>query len=418
MLGVRALVVLATCAAAAWIAHRLTASGDYELHNVVGGDNAAPAIDALVRGHLARMASVQPLMGLVSLLWRAPFAGAVIRLGGASQLVYQAGALACLLPVAGLALWLLPRVETRTHAAAALLALAVILAGPVTNEALQYGHPEEVLATVLAAGAVITAGQDRPGWAAALLGLAIGTKPWAALVLPCVLLAAPLARRRLRDHVTFAIRAAAIAVPAVALLPVVDLRAFRTSEQVIGGLNATTPLSLWWPIRGRSLGYPGVPMNLLPLSLTRTDLAAVTLTVVAGTIWFYGRRLGHGHLPAVDGLALLALVGLVRCLADPAPVTYYFAPVVIPLALWEAGSLRRPPIVAVLASAALDLLEKDQAAIVAGHSPFGISVLNLFWIAGAAALVIYLARHVFLPDRHNGHVARAVPTFAPAAEQS
>jgi len=52
------------------------------------------------------------------------------------------------------------------------------------------GHPEEVLASTLGAAAVIAAGYRRPGLAGVTLGLAIGTKQWALLAAPPVLLAA------------------------------------------------------------------------------------------------------------------------------------------------------------------------------------------------------------------------------------
>ncbi len=408
--ALRGLLVLGACAALAWVVHATTVGGDYQGHGATMGDNAAPAMAALVRGQLSQLAARQPVMGLVSLVWRAPFVGVGIWLGAGDQLVYQLGAAACLISVLALVAWLAGRTESVAQIGAALVAVGVILAGPVTRQALLMGHPEEVLTTVLAAGAVIAAGDDRRGWAAVLLGLAVGSKPWALLATPCVLLALPEAGGALRVRAPVAIRAAAIALPAVALLPAADLAAFRHSEHLIGGLNGTTPLSLWWPVRGPALGRPGVPFRLLPLSLTRTDAAAMVLSLGVAAVWIYGRRAARGRSGTVDGLALLALTGLLRCLADPAPVTYYFVPVIIPLALWEAGSRRRLPVAAVLASAALVWLPQDEASAVSAHSPFALNLANLVWLMAEAGLGLYLLRNSF--GRPRGAAVAGPPAVA------
>ena len=415
--ALRALLLLGGCAAIAWVVSGVTASGDYQPGSVATGDNAAPAIDALIHGHVARMASAQPLMGLVSLIWRAPFAGLAVSLGARPQLVYQVGAAACLLSTLGLVAWLGSRARTAAGFGAAALAAAVVIAGPVTRQALVLGHPEEVLTTVLATGAVIAAGQNRRAWAAALLGLAIGSKPWAVLATPAVLVSLPDVGAALAARAAVAARAVAVAAPAVAVLPLADLGAFRRSEHLIGGLNVTTPFSLWWPVRG-SILRPGVPMNLLPLSLTRSDVAAVVLIAAATAISIYARRVGRGRMPAVDGLALLALIGLLRCLADPAPLTYYFVPLVIPLAVWEAGTLRRLPVVAVLVSAALDLFPQDELAVVTGHSPFGLDVVNLVWIAAGCALAVYLVRHSFHRNGDGALARLGARVLQPAGERA
>ncbi|HET8978009.1 MAG TPA: hypothetical protein VFN87_07615 [Solirubrobacteraceae bacterium] len=385
------MATLGACAGAAWVVHGVTISGDYRPGHAVLGDNAAPAIGALVHGRLAVVPSVQPLMGLVSLLWRAPFAGAGVWLGAGPQLVYQVGVVACLLPALGLLLWLVWRAGSPRDVVVTAAAGALILAGPATLQALTLGHPEEVLTSVLGAAAVVAAGTDRRGWAAALLGLAVGTKPWAVLAAPCVLLATPGGRRAV------AVAAAAVAAPAVALLPVADPSAFRTAEHVIGTQIVATFPSLWWTITGP-------PVHRLPFSLTRSDIAIVVVPLALGGIWAHGRRLGGGRLAPVDGLALLTLLELLRCLVDPAPDYYYYVPVVVTLAAWEAGTLRRLPVLAAAVSATLYLFMNDVAA--AQDSAFVLGVLNLMWSCGAIALAVHLLRHAFRRER-------PAPTAAP-----
>ena len=125
-----------------------------------------------------------------------------------------------------------------------------------TVDAIHLGHPEEVLAAVLATGAVLAAIRGRRGWAAVLLGLAVGTKQWAVLAAIPVLLA-------LDDHrFATAVRAAGLALLLTAVLPIADPRAFARADSVVGGLNFTDPFSLWWPLgsritlKGRRWGVP------------------------------------------------------------------------------------------------------------------------------------------------------------------
>jgi hypothetical protein len=115
----------------------------------------------------------------------------------------------------------------------------------------------------------------------------------------------------------------------------------------------------------------------------------------------------------VDGLALFCALALVRCLADPAPVDYYFAALVIPLALWEAGVRRRLPVLALLVSLVVNWLPEDFAAA-QRHGALGLDLLNAVWVAGGAALAVYLVRSAVgagavmpagNPDRRDGQDA-------------
>jgi hypothetical protein len=381
------LLVIGACAALAWVVAGVTISGDYQIHGAVLGDNAGPAIDALVHGHLTAMVSVQPLMGLVSVVWRVPFVALAGLLGGGDRLIYALGCAVCLLPAAGLIAWLVRRADSLTQLAGVGLAAALIVVGPATLQAARVGHPEEVLVIVLATGAVVSASAERRGWAAVLLGLAVGTKQWALLATPCVLLALPDGRTAV------AAKAALVAGPATVALPLLSLAAFARADASVGGLRIADPFSLWWLASPRR--YPGAAdfhAHVLPLSLTRSEAAALALGLAAAAIYAYGRRAGVRRAPRVDGLALLALLGLLRCITDPDPLTYNFVALVIPLAVWEAGALKRLPILTALTCGTLALLPTGGNAYVAGGGLFvGLPAGSILWLSGAVALGCYLA---------------------------
>ena len=383
----RAAVVLIAAAALCRVMASVTGSGDYLLGRPVNGDNAAPAIDALVHGHLGTLASHQPLMGLVTLVWRAPFAGTAMWLGAGHQLVYQAGVVACLMATLAAAWWLAGRAHSPAQYAAVAMAAALIAGGPITGAAAQIGHPEEILTVLLAAASVICAGQDRRRSAAILVGLAIGAKPWALLAAPCVLLALPGGRVRV------AALAAVVAAPAVALLPFLNPGAYGRASHYIGALDSVTPWDLWWP-----MASPGASSHHLPFSLTRTGATAIVFALAAAGIWAYARRLRSSQSGGrIDGLALFCALGLLRCLADPAPVAYYYAAVVIPLALWEAGFRRRFPFLALLVSLAVGGFPQDLALAARAQGWLGVIVVIALWLLAAAALFIYLVRNAVRP---------------------
>jgi hypothetical protein len=387
VLGALMLSVVCVAAALLLVARSVVGSGDYAIHGLVAGDNAGPAINALVHGQLANVVRLQPLMGLTSIIWRAPFAGFGGLLGGSDQLIYECGSAACLLPAAGLVAWLVSRTGSIKELVGVTLAAVTITLGPATLQAVQVGHPEEVLATVLATGAVISAAADRRGAAAALLGLAIGTKQWALLAVPCVLLAVPDARRALAAKTAF------VAVPAVTLLPLINPGAFARADTSVGALNIIYPFSIWWPA-GRALrGAPAsASAHLLPLGLHRSGAAAIVLALGLAAIWAYARRDRATGSSVVDGLPLLALVGLLRCIADPDPLAYNFVAAVIPLAVWEAGVIKRPPVVTVLSCAALGLFSGANP-VLRWNGPLAPTPIHdVLWIGSCLALACYLTR--------------------------
>jgi hypothetical protein len=271
------------------------------------------------------------------------------------------------------------------------------------------GHPEEVLATVLATSAVMCARADRRGWAALLLGLAIGTKQWALLAAPCVLLALPNAR------LAVAAKAAVVAVPAACVLPLASPSAFAQANAYIGNIRFVNPFSIWWLTGPRAPeAPPDASPHQLPFGGTRSEAAAIALVLGLAAIWFCSRRMRAGRISPVDGLALLALFGLLRCVTDTDPLTYNFVAVVIPLAVWETASLRRLPIVTALTCAALALLPTGKMAFYAGSALVLPAIaLNLLWIGCAGALGVYLTRRAFGPAPVGaGGLELATPALA------
>ena len=162
------------------------------------------------------------------------------------------------------------------HRAALILAALLVLAGPATIDAVTVGHPEEVLAITLATAAVLAGLADRPLVAAVLLGLAVGTKPWALLAAAPVAVAVP--ERRLRTLVT----AGLVALPCVAILPLANPAAFADAGSGVGALHLVNPSSLWWPlghVLSGGAGGTAVSDHRLPLGFNRSAAAMLALAV-------------------------------------------------------------------------------------------------------------------------------------------
>jgi hypothetical protein len=383
-------------ATAAQLSLSAASSGDYQVGRPVAGDNAGPAINALVHGHISTFVSHQPLMGLTSLLLRAPFVGAIALFGGGDLQAYRVGALACLLPLVALGSWLAGRsgINSRQRVAG-MTAAAIVLIGPATAEAVQVGHPEEVLAATLATGAVLAAMRGRTGWTWLLLGLAVGTKQWTLLAGPCVLLALP--DRRMAT----AVKAGALALALSATLPLADPSAFGAAGSAVGGIGFTDPFSLWWPA-GPPFDIPAhaafaPTAHLLPFGIPRSFAAAFGLVLAFGGLWLYRSRSGD-RTRQLNPLALLAFCGLARCLTDPDPLQYNYVALLVPLAAWEALELGRLPLVTALAAGTMALLTTGSAAFHAGEGVhLTPAILSAISIVGGLLLACYLARCVVHP---------------------
>jgi hypothetical protein len=407
-----AVVCVLSCLLAAAIALSASTVGDYSVNGPVAGDNAAPAINALLHLHLGRVVALQPLMGLTSILLRAP-AAALAHLTGAGNLwTLRAGALLCLLPAGMLVAWMIRQAEGRREICFAVIAGVVVLAGPATGTSVGIGHPEEVLASVLATGAVLAAIGAAAGWSALLLGLAVGCKPWALLAVVPVTMALP--DRRL---ITL-LRAGALAAVLSLTLPLADPGAYVHSAREVGRYHFTDLLSWWWSVSPR---FPMPPhatvaplVRLLPFGLTRSSAMSSGLLLIVAALALLALRARKQGQP-IDALAMLALLGLARCVIDPLPLEYNFVALLFPLAAWEVVVLRRAPAALMSATFALMMISGGGLAIgsantylIGSLSPRGLNTLSLAW---TAALAAYLAGQVF---RRASRVERPPLRVSPA----
>jgi Glycosyltransferase family 87 len=392
-------LVLVACAVTTLVALSTSSTGDYQTHGVVGGDNAGPAIAALLHANIAGYFAHQPVIGLTSIVLRLPFAGLASLLGAGELEVYRLGAAACLLPLGMLAAWLVvDRRSERFGRLPGLLAAAVLLLSPAVADAVHAGHPEEVLAGVLATGAVIAATRGHSRWAAVMLGLAVGAKPWALIAAPAVLMATPGQR----------LRTAAIAGGLAAVLagtaPLADPAGFFRTLHGEGATHLVNAFSLWWPLSSSVHLASGVvaPARLLPLGMTRSTASVVGSAVALPLLtlgWARARRRGG----ACDALALLALLGIVRCAVDPTHLEYYYVAALIPLAAWEVVGLGRLPLLTVLATVAVALS-------FGGSFQATPAALSAASIAATLILVGYLA-HLTFHGEATGLRSRRAPAW-------
>jgi hypothetical protein len=109
-------------------------------------------------------------------------------------------------------------------------------------------------------------------------------------------------------------------------------------------------------------------------------------------------------------LALLALAGLIRCCADPAPLQYNFVDVIIPLAAWEIVGKCRLPVVTVLTWVPAALLLPLSA-----FTRMDSAYVNAVSIAWTLVLGVYLARSALWPLRASAPGASTPAASTPAA---
>ncbi len=346
--AVCALGALLACAMLAYLGLESFAWNDYETES-------APAFAALVHGHLEMFLRLAPAYG-GSLVERAPFALLASLWSGGALAVYRAAAAPCLLASAALGVGLVARMrrERRPRAARA-LALLVCVANPITLQALEVGHPEELLGACMCVAAVLLAAADRPLWAGLLLGLAIANKEWALLAAGPTLLALPPRRRR-------ACAACALAVAAVVLAPLVLVHAggfaAATHAAATPGASIFQPWQVWWflgehgslvhGLFGQAKpGYRTGPAWTGTLAHPAILLCGVLLSLA---LWRRERR--DGPTGARVALLALALTMLLRCMLDTWDTLYYLLPFVLALLAWETrGSRERLPVLAAASTA-------------------------------------------------------------------
>lgn len=300
--------------------------GDYPVE-------AAPSLESLARGDIGGFTSGVTLYA-GSFTVRAPFVVVAGALGGDRLWIYRAGVFGCLLAAVALAVVLDRAVADAGGSRALRLSVGTgMLALPVLLRALDYGHPEEVLAAGLVVLAVWAAPRRRLA-AGALLGLAVASKPWALVAIGPVLLCAGSGRVRLL---------AASAASGAAVLAPFLIGSFEHSARLAASAHRTgtlwVPFQLWWPLgTGHHHAVPdGVGGFLDVVTWTAPSWLgpAARALIVGLPLPLAALAYARGRRSRADALLLLALALHLRCLLDPWNIEYYALPAALALVAWS-----------------------------------------------------------------------------------
>ena len=149
-----------------------------------------PAYDALMGGDTQGFFEKLPGYSGFTVLVGAPAALLTGALGGIETMVFRFTAVPGLIALAAVGVALAGPVKGAGNRAWPLF-LVLGAGGALALKTLQYGHPEDLLATGAAVGAVLVARRGRTGWASILIVLAVVAKQWAVLAIVPAALAAP-----------------------------------------------------------------------------------------------------------------------------------------------------------------------------------------------------------------------------------
>jgi DNA-binding XRE family transcriptional regulator len=377
---------------AAWMSMLAGDPADWQI-------DAAPAVQALADGHVGSYLSAKALMGPFATLVQAPFVAISGEQGAAA---YPWAVFPCLL-ISGFVGLYLARIAA--HRAAGRLTQALIailfLLNPLTFEAIENGHPEEILTAALAVAAVAAAVEHRPRHTALLLGLAIASKQWAVIAILPALMALP--SLRIRTGVLAAAVAAILFLPGFLASPSAF---FGVQSEAAGTGRVVTPWSAWYPaaettsevyvVDGKKLiaEVENAPGPADPLSHPLIVLLALALPLVVGL------RRGI-PLGAADAFALLALLALMRCVLDPVDNLYYHEPLLLALVGWDAFSSRGLPLRALVGTG---------AALLFWHAWHDVSdpvAFNAVYLVFASVLGCALLSSLLVPFGWTGVPVRA-----------
>jgi hypothetical protein len=364
---------------------------DYEIQ-------AEPALLALRDGDLAAFLQLAPAYG-GSLVLRAPFALMPELWGGGDLALFRSMAAPCLAAGAVIAVVLWSHARARgLPKAACSIALVLVAANPLTLRALEIGHPEELLGAALCVGAGLAAGARRPVLAGVLLGLAIANKPWAALAVVPVLAMSRTGWARLL--------LAAAAAAGLVLLPLVLAGGAAIDQaRAVATTDTSTifhPWHVWWFIgepgettAGFLGGSPGarVPPDWLTEHV-RVPIVAIPLAVSVALLPRLRRRPWH------EGLLLLALVFLLRCLLDPWSISYYHLPFLLALLAWEVHERRGLPVLSLAVTLAAWLTLVSLPGTI---PPDAYALAHLAW---SVPLALLMAVRLAAPERLERLVPR------------
>ncbi len=365
------LLGIAALALGGAIALRASSLGDYP-------SDAGPAIGALLHLRFGSFLDATPAMGLFSLLARWPFA-ALAYLGKANPVaIYRWGALPCVESVALAALWLAGIARSRgTGRFGQAAIVAVALLNPVVGSALYWGHPEELLTASLAIAAVVAAHERRVGLTILMLGLAMASKQWAALVLFPVFAVSGTGRWR--------VLGGSVAVAAVLTLPELlgGLHSFVHSQLGLATGLVRIPGSESWPYLLSSSAtiqlrdgfhYTGPYMSHTAVALWHPLMFAVA---VAASVWLARRAAVPRTADALFGS--VALIFLMRAALDPGDAEYSLAPMLRTGVAWDALRGARAPVRsllgALLAEAVFGRFSWSSIGPVAANAAFDVVTL-------------------------------------------
>ena len=393
-----ALVALGVVVVAAFLSAGTALGVDYANPSWIGLNSAGPSIEALARLDFAAAAHEQPIMGPASLFLRAPFVALADALGGGMLMEYRLGSFVCVLALGILGAWLARLIEGERPWATRALVIGLVMAGPLTFKSLFWGHPEDLLASALAVGAILIA-RKHPLAAAIALGSAIATKQWAILALAPVLVAA-LPERRWRVLLV----AGAVAAVWMAPMAIGDLDRFLLQNEANSKAGVgVTPSSVWWvfgDVVNRSAGMGGGEVDVYSIPAWMTEVSQpLTMAVTFGlALVFFMRRKAYD---AADGLALFALVMLLRCVLDPMTISYHHQAFYVSLAAFEVVRTRRMPFLTLMTAAVL-LATSELASMP--------DLQNGVYLAWSLPLAGYLALTLFAPRALIGSGARWAPS--------
>jgi hypothetical protein len=377
----------------AWLSLYGFAWNDYETE-------ARPAFEALAHGHLLGFLRLVPAYG-GSLLLRAPFALLPGAWGGGELAVYRAVAVPGLIAGGALGIYLVARLRAAARPVLwRAVALGLCVANPLTLRALELGHPEELLGAAMCIAAVFLADREHPWLAGLMLGAAIANKEWALLAVGPVLLVLPSRRS------SCLLAAAAIAGALTAPIALVSSGAFVAGARGAASPSSAIfqPMQIFWFLghhsaeAGHLLGAEKHDFRLAPGWIGRIShplviAVALPLSWIAWRVREPGQRRRTG---LAEGLLLLALLLLLRCMLDTWDNVYYPLPFVLALLAWETER-GRPALLALLSTA----LVWANAWLSAHISADAQAAFFLAWslpLAGTLALAL-LRRDLKVPRR-------------------
>jgi hypothetical protein len=353
-----------------------------------------PAYLALQHGFVDRFFDLLPGYSGFAVVVGAPLALVAGGLDGMETMTYRFTAVPGLFALAALGVAIAGPVKARGNHYWPVFLLCGA-GGALAYQTTLFGHPEDLLATGLAVGAVLVARQGRVNLATAMIMGAVVSKQWAVLAILPVAMAAPRA----------GIRIAVLASLGTALLILLQTQEGSAAHGTITSTgNLFHPHQVWWPFgipatpefiaagHGERMGPEWLAPLVRPIIVATGGLVAIAWWLRSGP-----RR------DKDDVLGVLALVFLLRCMLDPWNLVYYELPLVVSLAAWEARKGRDLPALSVVATAATWLTFVTYDSHV-GNGPF------FAYLAWSVPLALGLGWHLLVkPIRLGSKEAGLVP---------